>query len=130
MGVVISQLCIDSVDPASLAAWWADVLGWQVEADDPDEIWVSETPESAQGLLFLRVPEDKVIKNRLHLDIRPADGSNQDAELERLLAMGATPVDVGQGDASWHVLADPQGNEFCLLHSTPAELAAQAAAEG
>ncbi len=81
------------------------------------------------GLLFLRVPEDKAVKNRLHLDLRPQDGSDQAAELERLLAMGARRVDVGQGsDVTWVVLADPEGNEFCLLRSTPSDLAAEDAA--
>ena len=81
------------------------------------------------GLLFLRVPEDKAVKNRLHLDLRPQDGSDQAAELERLLAMGARRVDVGQGsDVTWVVLADPEGNEFCLLRSTLSDLAAEDAA--
>jgi hypothetical protein len=90
---------------------------------------VSPPDGSGQGLLFLRVPEGKAVKNRLHLDLRPADGTDQAAELERLLDLGATPVDIGQGDVTWHVLADPEGNEFCLLRSTPSQLAALLAAE-
>jgi hypothetical protein len=70
------------------------------------------------------------VKNRLHVDVRPPDGSDQATELDRLLALGAVQVDIGQGpDATWHVLADPEGNEFCLLRSTPSELAALLAAE-
>ncbi|WP_370514088.1 VOC family protein [Cellulomonas sp. JZ18] len=68
------------------------------------------------------------MKNRLHFDIRPADGSDQETELARLLELGATRVDLGQGDVAWHVLADPEGNEFCLLRSTPSQLAAAEAA--
>jgi hypothetical protein len=68
------------------------------------------------SLLFIRVPEAKTGKNRLHLDVNTFD-SDQGAELERLLGLGATPVDVGQGEQRWHVLADPEGNEFCLLRS-------------
>ncbi len=65
-----------------------------------------------------------MVKNRLHLDLRPADSSDQESEFARLLALGATSVDIGQGEVPWHVLADPEGNEFCLLRSTPAQLAA------
>ncbi len=69
------------------------------------------------------MPEAKAGKNRVHLDLRPTDGSSQQDELERLLALGATRVDIGQGDVPWHVLADPEGNELCLLRSTPSQLA-------
>lgn len=130
MGVIVSQLCVDCAEPERLARWWAEVLGWQVTVDDEDEAWVSPgSGDLTGGMLFLRVPEDKTVKNRLHLDLRPTDGSSQEAELERLLSLGATRVDVGQRDASWHVLADPDGNEFCLLRSTPTELAEEDAAE-
>jgi hypothetical protein len=66
------------------------------------------------GLLFVNVPEPKTVKNRLHLDFRPED---RDGEVERLLALGAVRADIGQGDQSWVVLADPEGNEFCILSS-------------
>jgi hypothetical protein len=76
------------------------------------------------------VPDAKRVKNRLHVDVRPPDGSDQATELDRLLTLGAVRVDVGQGpDVTWHVLADPEGNEFCLLRSTPSELAALLAAD-
>jgi len=72
------------------------------------------SPEAGVGpdLLFLRVPEGKTVKNRLHLDLRPDD---QQAELARLLALGARRVDIGQDDPSWIVLQDPEGNEFCVV---------------
>ncbi|MCV2393235.1 VOC family protein [Actinotalea sp. M2MS4P-6] len=137
MAIVIGHLNIDSTDPLPLARWWADVLGWQVDEDDEDEVWVAapqgegvgRTGPGTGGLLFIRVPEAKSVKNRLHLDLRPADGTDQETELARLLALGATTVDVGQGDVPWHVLADPQGNEFCLLRSTPSRLAELLAAQ-
>ncbi|WP_066587860.1 VOC family protein [Cellulomonas timonensis] len=133
MGILLSELVIDSHDPTALAAWWAEALGREAESDDEDEAWLAPSPQNPQelGLLFIRVPEEKAVKNRLHLDLRPLDGSDQAAELERLLAMGARRVDVGQGpDVTWVVLADPEGNEFCLLRSTPSDLSAdQAAAE-
>ena len=123
MTAVIGQLVIDAADPLALARWWAQVLGWEMEHDD-EEAWL-EPPEGtrATGLLFERVADAKGVKNRLHLDIRPADGTDQATELRRLLDLGAHPVDIGQGDVPWHVLADPEGNEFCLLRSTPSQLA-------
>ena len=67
------------------------------------------------SLLFGRIAEPKQVKDRLHLDVVATTGSDQERELQRLLALGATQIDIGQGDVSWHVLADPEGNEFCLL---------------
>ncbi len=120
MDLRIQSLCIDSTDPARLAAFWRDVLGWRITHDDPDEI-VLEPPAGSRAdgvvpdLLFLRVPESKAGKNRLHLDLRPV---NQAAEVARLEGLGARRVDVGQGpDATWVVLADPDGNEFCVLRA-------------
>ena len=117
----IISIPIDSTDPQRLAGFWADVLGWRVRETGfqqtehgPDGAVL--TPPSGDGveLDFRWVPEPKTTKNRLHLDIQPVEG-DQAAELERLLALGALPVDVGQGDDKpWHVLTDPEGNEFCL----------------
>jgi Glyoxalase-like domain len=85
-----------------------------VTGQDEDIVSIG-APGSPFGLDFVLVPEPKRAKNRLHLDLSPTD-RDQDAELQRLLGLGATPADVGQGDdVSWHVLADPEGNEFCLL---------------
>lgn len=125
MSVVVSQVCIDAAEPRRLAVWWAEVLGWQIVGDDPDEVEISPGDGSATAWLFLPVTDVKTVKNRVHPDVRPADGSSQAEELQRLLGLGARPVDVGQGpDVTWHVLADPEGNEFCLLRSTPSQLAA------
>jgi catechol 2,3-dioxygenase-like lactoylglutathione lyase family enzyme len=120
-------VCVDTTDPGRLAPFWQDVLGWRRTYDTPDEV-VLEPPEGspeagvAPDLLFLRVPEEKAGKNRLHLDLRPED---QAAEVARLEALGATRAAIGQGeDVSWVVLADPDGNEFCVLRAlTPEELA-------
>jgi hypothetical protein len=132
MPPVIAQLVIDSADPLALAAWWREVLdwtyAWEPEEDDV-EVEIAPPDGSAANLLFLRASELKSIKNRLHLDLRPPNGSSQPAELERLLSLGATRVDIGQGDVPWHVLADPEGNEFCLLRGTPDEAAARLADE-
>lgn len=127
MGLVVSQLSVDCAVPAALARWWAQVLGWQVvggAADDEDEVGIEPDDGSSPGVLFLRVPEAKSVKNRLHLDLRPQDGSDQQTELARLIELGARPVDIGQGiEVTWYVLVDPEGNEFCLLRSTPSQLA-------
>ncbi len=107
------QMGIDAHDPETLAQWWAGALGWVFVGDAPDEFEIRPAPDSLPGLLFVAVPESKQVKNRWHPDFRPAD---QAAEVERLLALGATRVDVGQGDdATWVTLADPEGNEFCIL---------------
>ena len=120
-------ICIDTTDPAPLARWWADLLGWRLTHEDDDEV-VLEPPAGSPedgvspDILFLRVPEPKTVKDRLHIDLRPED---QAAEVARAEAMGATRVDIGQGDdVSCVVLADREGNEFCILRAlTPEELA-------
>jgi Glyoxalase-like domain len=128
MTLRIQCLCIDTADPPGLAAFWQSVLGWRItSAEGGDEVVLEPpagSPEDgvAPDLLFLRVPEGKAGKNRLHLDLRPVD---QAAEVSRLEGLGARRADVGQGpDVSWVVLADPDGNEFCVLRPlTPEQLA-------
>jgi hypothetical protein len=118
-------IVIDCGDPASLGRWWADLLGWRITFEDADEL-VLEPPVGSPedgvcpDLLFGRVPEAKGIKNRLHIDLRPDD---QEREVARAEALGASRVDVGQtDDVTWVVLADPEGNEFCILRAlTPDE---------
>lgn len=116
MAARLTCLVIDANDPAGLARFWADVLGWDLHDVDPDDgsVVVSDPQHHAPILLFEPVPEAKAGKNRLHLDVNPL-GCDQDEELERLQALGARAVDIGQGDVSWVVLADPEGNELCLL---------------
>jgi hypothetical protein len=128
MDIRIQCLCVDTADPLRLAKFWQEVLGWRLEAGPGNNEVVLEppkgSPEDGVGpdLLFLRVPEGKVVKNRLHLDLRPVD---QAAEVARLEGLGARRVDVGQGaEVTWVVLADPDGNEFCVLRAfRPEELA-------
>ena len=121
-------LCIDATDPDPIARFWEQALGWRRTYDTPDEIVLEPpagSPEDgvAPDILVLRVPEQKTVKNRLHIDLRPDD---QAAEVARLEALGATRVSVGQGeDATWVVLADPDGNEFCVLRALTAEELAQ-----
>jgi hypothetical protein len=105
---------IDAHDPRALGKWWAEALGWKIFYESDDEVVVTTPDERFPGFNFLRVPDDKTVKNRLHLDFVPDD---RDAEVDRLVAMGATRVDIGQGDVTWVVLADPEGNEFCVLRA-------------
>jgi catechol 2,3-dioxygenase-like lactoylglutathione lyase family enzyme len=126
MAARITELVVDSRDPAALAAWWAEVLGWEVVGTEDDgAVEIGPPGQPPKGpvptLLFAPVADPTPGKRRLHLDVNATDRS-QDEELQRLRHLGATPVDVGQGPLSeamtWHVLADPEGNEFCLLRST------------
>jgi predicted enzyme related to lactoylglutathione lyase len=128
MSIRIQCLCVDSTDPAQLAAFWREALGWRQTHAEDDQVVLEPpagSPEDgvAPDILFLRVPESKAGKNRLHIDLRPED---QAAEVARLEALGATRVDVGQGpEVTWVVMADPEGNEFDVLRAyRPDELAA------
>lgn len=112
MGLEWEQVVVDAVDPVMLGRWWASALGWVVLNDAPDEFEIRPAADRLPGLIFLPVGEAKGGKNRLHLDFRPDD---QQAEVARLLGLGARHADIGQGQQSWVVLADPEGNEFCVL---------------
>ncbi|MBT2492863.1 VOC family protein [Streptomyces sp. ISL-96] len=123
-----TDLAIDCADPNGLARFWCSVLGYEVQDKDEDEgIVTIGSPMVPEGtdrlgpvpptLTFALVPEGKTVKNRLHIDVNPTD-REQEEEARRLLGLGARHVDVGQtGDESWVTLADPEGNEFCVLAS-------------
>ena len=114
-----TELCVDCSDPALLATFWQGVLGYDVsETDDEEGLIELRGPEgSGPTLLFVQVPEEKIVKNRLHIDVSPRD-REQAEEVERILALGARKIDIGQGDdVSWVVMADPEGNEFCVLRT-------------
>jgi hypothetical protein len=112
MALEWEQVLVHSVDPVALGQWWATALGWVVVHSSADEFEIRLAPDRLPGLDFVRLDESKKFKNRLHLDFRPDD---QDAEVARLEALGAKRVDIGQGDQPWVVMADPEGNEFCVL---------------
>ena len=117
MALEWEQVIVHSADPVTLGHWWADALGWVVVYSSADEFEIRPEPDRTPGLDFVRLDEPKQGKSRLHLDFRPDD---QDAAVVRLLDLGATHADVGQGDESWIVLSDPAGNEFCVLSSRTA----------
>jgi len=127
MGLRWYTVVVDCIDVAAQARWWQQVLGWTVAYEAADEVVLvpphafttgKDLPpeERGQGLVFVPVPEGKQLKNRLHIDLAPRADDDQAAEVAKLEAMGAKRVDVGQGpDATWVVLVDPEGNEFCVL---------------
>lgn len=121
--LAIACVCIDTSDPERLAPFWAGALGWEAHTDADGDVVVRPPAGDGNGgsatplpLLLLKVPggsQHRDGKNRLHLDLRPDD---QQREVARLEALGARRVDIGQGtDVSWVVLADPDGNELCVL---------------
>ena len=118
---------VDCRDPVAQAAFWAAALGSHVVRSENGQVeiapWRREPPDLAEQvrqapevptLVFVPVPEAKMVKNRLHLDLRPV-GLAHAAEVERLIGLGARRADIGQGEVPWAVLADPEGNEFCVL---------------
>ena len=130
MSAQISHLSIDSRNALDQSVFWAKVLHFAEDPDDPnvagDEECMIFSGDGVQRLLFIEVPEAKQVKNRLHLDLKPQGGATREEELERLLALGATTVDdLRRPDGSgWVVLADPEGNEFCILRSDAERAAA------
>jgi hypothetical protein len=115
MALVWEQVVVDAADPVALGRWWGEALGWVVVNDSAEEYEIRPSPDRLPGLCFVVGTDPKTVKDRLHLDFRPDD---QDAEVARLLGLGARRADIGQGDdVSWVVLADPEGNEFCVLGS-------------
>jgi Glyoxalase-like domain len=108
------EVVVDCRDFRTLGHWWSDALGWPIIAEGDDELEIQNPTGGNPTLLFANVPEPKSAKNRLHLDFVPDD---QSAEVERLVGLGASRTDIGQGQTPWIVMADPEGNEFCVLSS-------------
>lgn len=113
----IQCVTFDSENPAVPGKFWSEALGWNITIANEEEV-VVENPEGGADLLFLRNPDKRVVKNRLHLDIRP---DNQETEVARLEALGAKRIEIGQSAdprTSWVVMEDPEGNLFCVLRSS------------
>jgi hypothetical protein len=127
MGLRWHTLVVDCHDADGLAAWWAEVLGWRrlpvggegvvIAPPEVADQFDAASPEGrGPGMIFVPVIAPKQVKNRLHVDLAPRADSTQRAEVDRLLGMGATAADIGQGsEVPWLVLADPEGNELCIL---------------
>jgi predicted enzyme related to lactoylglutathione lyase len=121
MSLSIQCITVDSANPTALAAFWAEALGWSIgECVNENEVWIERELNDPRhtgfpDILFLKNSDQRQVKNRLHLDLRP---DNQEAEVARLESLGASRIDIGQGassDTTWVVMADPEGNEFCVL---------------
>ena len=111
----IAAIVVDAADPAALAAFWAEATGWSLVRATATSAVLRGDGGRGPFLEFVKVPDPNPAKNRVHLDIAPFPGGDQAAEVARLRALGASPADVGQVDVSWVVLADPEGNELCVL---------------
>ncbi len=115
MGLRFTEICIDAADIHGLGSWWSTVLGWPAEDTEDGDVMLKAPDGCGPDWLFVAVPEGKTVKNRIHFDFTPDD---QQTEIDRVVALGARRVDIGQGEESWVVLADPEGNEFCILAAT------------
>lgn len=117
----LANVCIDAHDPLAQVAWWSQVLDDFTPDDDNTADEAGLTGPGGRWLGFLQVPEPKTVKNRMHMCLRPVDIS-RDEEVDRLLQLGASMVnDLRTPDGGWAVLADPEGNEFCVLTRSAAE---------
>ncbi|TMK21377.1 MAG: VOC family protein [Actinobacteria bacterium] len=120
-----TEIIVDCRDPKALGEFWRQVLGYEVVDDSHGIVEIAASPTDWDAvragpmpptIVFGPVPEPKTVKNRLHIDVNPID-STQEAEVGRLIALGARRIDIGQGDVHWVVMADPEDNEFCVLKS-------------
>jgi predicted enzyme related to lactoylglutathione lyase len=115
MPVRLHHIVIDAHDLPKLARFWTQALGWQVLSEREREIVIGTDENAPVGICFMPVTDQKIVKNRVHLDIT-TEAQDRDQEIDRLLGLGAQRVDVGQtGKESWTVLADPEGNELCVI---------------
>ena len=123
MSLAVNNLTVDCHDPRAVAAFWTAALGWQVVDENEEGVMIAPYSDRRPGVhpVYFQVnPDEKRVKNRWHFDLAPDD---QPAEVARLEGLGARRADIGQGDVPWVVMADVEGNEFCVLTSLPAEAA-------
>ena len=115
MAVSLHHIVIDAHDLPGLARFWAEMLGWRILSEREREVVIGTDETAPVGICFMPVTEPKATKNRVHLDLNP-DPDDRDGEIERIVALGGRRIEIGQtGEESWTVLADPEGNEFCIL---------------
>ncbi|MFJ6795027.1 VOC family protein [Streptomyces sp. NPDC091268] len=111
----VAAVVVDCADARAMGRFWGEAIDWTVHEVDDEHASLRSSAGVGPYLEFLRTPDAKTVWNRLHLDLRPYPGDDQAAEVARMRALGATDIDAGQGDVSWTILADPEGNEFCVL---------------
>lgn len=115
MALRLHHIVVDAHDLPTLARFWAQALGWAILSEREQEVLIGPDENAPVGMCFMPVSDIKSVKNRVHLDLTTGS-DDRDAEIERLLALGARRVNIGQsGRESWTVLADPEGNEFCVV---------------
>ena len=120
MATRLVQIAMNARDDSALGRFWAEALGWSVASEGPgvtnlEPVGFAYPDPIAVCIDILAVPEPKTVKNRVHVDFATTSAAHQADLVARLQDLGATPADVGQGDVPWTVLADPQGNEFCVV---------------
>lgn len=117
MSTRLASVVFDAVEPRSVARFWAELLGWEVAVDRPDGVEIAAPDPDAPdvALTFLPARRPKTARNRIHLDLASRSLDHQGLQIDRAFALGARRVDIGQGAVPWTVLADPEGNEFCVL---------------
>src|SRR5262249_47749456 len=111
----IAAVVVDCAHPRAMARFWDEAMDWTLREATDDHALLRSAKGVGPYLEFLRTADAKTVWNRVHLDLKPYPGDDQAAEVARLRALGATDVDIGQGDVPWKVLADPEGNDFCVL---------------
>ncbi|MCX5199229.1 VOC family protein [Streptomyces sp. NBC_00249] len=111
----MAAVVVDCADPRAMARFWGEAMDWTLHEVTDGHARLRSSKGVGPYLEFIRTPDVKTVKNRIHLDLRPYPGDDHAAEAARLRVLGATDIDLGQGDVPWTVLADPEGNEFCLL---------------
>ncbi|MBO8193013.1 VOC family protein [Streptomyces oryzae] len=111
----VAAVVVDCADPRAMARFWDEAIDWTLHEVTDDRAVLRSADGVGPYLEFLRTPDVKTGWNRIHLDLRPYPGDDKEAEVDRLRALGATDLDIGQGDVPWTVLSDPEGNEFCVL---------------
>lgn len=114
MTTKLTHVVVDAEDSSRLATFWSEALGWRIVLDAPEEVEIEGGSDDV-NLVFVPATEAKTAKSRVHLDLVTAPDENQAGKVERLIGLGASQIDIGQGDKPWVVLADPEGNEFCVL---------------
>jgi hypothetical protein len=117
----IAAVVVDCVNPRAMAHFWGEAMDWTLHEVTDDHAVLRSAKGVGPYLEFIRTPHAKTVWNRVHLDLLPYPGDDKAAEVARLRALGATDLDIGQGDVPWTVLADPEGHEFCVLASPGAE---------
>lgn len=112
MTLRLEEIVVDCLDASSLARWWQTATGWQIVNEESGAAELAPAPGVTPSIMFVQVADPRRGKNRIHLDWVPDD---QQLEVDRLVGLGARRVDIGQGEVPWVILADPEGNEFCVL---------------